>query len=190
MKSHLVLACALALPAIANAADHGPVFGYATPVNSQREISFDTGIFGRQGSSGTQLSTGSGFGYGITPHLTVSAFLPATFNSGALPESRMIAGSEWSAGASWRFQHSVTSVGKRIESTGSLNLVVPGPQPDSGLLGHPPSSPGRCRLRGHRPCFAKPVRVAGWWLHALCAGVARPTARHDFVERRIRLPPG
>jgi hypothetical protein len=74
MKSHLVLACALALPAIANAADHGPVFGYATPVNSQREISFDTGIFGRQGSLGTELSTGSGLGYGITPHLTVSAF--------------------------------------------------------------------------------------------------------------------
>jgi hypothetical protein len=142
MKSHLVLACALALPAIANAADHGPVFGYATPVNSQREISFDTGIFGRQGSLGTQLSTGSGFGYGITPHLTVSAFLPATFNSGALPESRMIAGSEWSAGASWRFQHSVTSVGKRIESTGSLNLVVPGPQPDSGLLATLHRAPG------------------------------------------------
>jgi hypothetical protein len=70
MKLHLVLAGALALPAFANAADHGPVFGYATPVNSQREISFDTGIFGRHGSAGTQLSTGSGFGYGITPHLT------------------------------------------------------------------------------------------------------------------------
>ena len=62
MKSLMVMACALALPCIALAADHGPVFGYATPVNSQRELSFNTGVFGRSGSQGTQLSTGSSFG--------------------------------------------------------------------------------------------------------------------------------
>jgi hypothetical protein len=142
MKSLMVLACALALPGIALAADHGPVFSYATPVNSQRELSFDTGIFGRNGSQGTQLSTGSGFGYGLTPHLTVNVFLPATFSSGSLPESRIISGSEWSAGASWRFLHSVTSVGKRIESTASLGVVVPGPQQDSGVLSNLHRAPG------------------------------------------------
>ncbi|WP_433973445.1 hypothetical protein [Tunturiibacter lichenicola] len=52
MKFYLVLACAFALSGIAFAADHGPVFSYATPVNSQRELSFDTGIFGRSGSQG------------------------------------------------------------------------------------------------------------------------------------------
>jgi len=142
MKSLLVLACAFALPGIALAADHGPVFSYATPVNSQRELSFDTGIFGRNGSNGTQLSTGSGFGYGLTPHITLNLFLPAAFGSGALPESRLISGSEWSAGASWRFLHSVTSVGKRIESTASLGIVVPGPQQDSGVLGSLHRAPG------------------------------------------------
>lgn len=142
MKLLLVLACAFAVPGIALAADHGPVFSYATPVNSQRELSFDTGIFGRSGSLGTQLSTGSSFGYGLTPHLTITAFLPATFGSGSLPESRMISGSEWSAGASWRFLHSVTSVGKRIESTASLGVVVPGPQQDSGVLGSLHRAPG------------------------------------------------
>ena len=142
MKSLMVLACALTLPGIAVAADHGPLFSYATPVNSQRELSFDTGIFGRNGSEGTQLSTGSGFGYGITPHITVNAFLPATFGSGALSESRIVAGSEWSAGASWRFLHSVTSVGKRIESTASLGLVVPGPQQESGVLATLHRAPG------------------------------------------------
>lgn len=142
MKNLLVLACAVLATATASAADHGPVFSYATPVNSQREFSFDTGIFGRNGSRGTQFSTGSGFGYGVTPHLTVNAFLPASFSTGSLPESRIISGSEWSAGASWRFQHSVTSVGKRIESTASLNLVVPGPQPDSGVLGSLHRAPG------------------------------------------------
>src|ERR1700733_11284669 len=107
MKSLMVLACALTLPAIALAADHGPVFSFATPVNSQRELSFDTGIVGRNGSRGTQLSTGSGFGYGVTPHLPVNAFIPASYGSGKLQESRIMSGSEWSGGASWRFQHSV-----------------------------------------------------------------------------------
>ncbi len=142
MKFFIVLACVFALPAIAFAADHGPVFSYATPVNSTGEWSFDTGIFGRSGSLGTELSTGSGFGYGLTPHLTLNAFLPATFGSGSLPESRMISGSEWSAGASWRFLHSVTSVGKRIESTASLAVVVPGPQQDSGVLAGLHRAPG------------------------------------------------
>jgi hypothetical protein len=142
MKSLLVLACAVTLTGTAFAAGHGPVFSYATPVNSQRELSFDTGIFGRNGTQGTQFSTGSGFGYGITPHITVTAFLPASFGSGNLPESRIMSGSEWSAGASWRFQHSVTSVGKRIESTASLGLVVPGPQQDSGVIGSLHRAPG------------------------------------------------
>jgi hypothetical protein len=142
MKFLLVVVSAIALTGTAFAADHGPVFSYATPVNSEREISFDTGILGRNGSRGTQFSTGSGFGYGITPHLTINAFLPASFGSGSLPESRIVSGSEWSAGASWRFLHSVTSVGKRIESTASLGLVVPGPQQDSGVLGNLHRAPG------------------------------------------------
>jgi hypothetical protein len=142
MKLILVLACAVLATSTALAADHGPVFSYATPVNSEREFSFDTGIIGRNGSQGTQFSTGSGFGYGITPHITVNAFLPATFGSGDLPESRIVSGSEWSTSASWRFQHSVTSVGKRLESTASLGLVVPGPQQDSGVLGSLHRAPG------------------------------------------------
>jgi hypothetical protein len=142
MKYVLFLACAVFVTGTALAADHGPVFSYATPVNSEREFSFDTGLIGRNGSGGTQLSTGSGFGYGITPHITANVFLPATFGSGSLPESRIVSGSEWSAGASWRFLHSVTSVGKRIESTASLSVVVPGPQQDSGVLGSLHRAPG------------------------------------------------
>jgi hypothetical protein len=142
VKKILVLVCAVVATGTALAADHGPVFGYATPVNSEREFSFDTGIFGRNGSLGTELSTGSSIGYGITPHITFNAFLPAMFGSGSLPESRIVSGGEWSAGASWRFLHSVTSVGKRIESTASLGVVVPGPQQDSGVLGTLHRAPG------------------------------------------------
>ena len=142
MKPSMVLACALALPGIAFASDHGPVFSYATPVNSQGEVSCDTGLFGRNGSRGSQFSTGTGCGYGITPHITANVFLPTTFGSGSLSESRIFPGSEWSAGASWRFLHSVTSVGKRIESTASLGVVVPGPQQDTGVLAGVHRAPG------------------------------------------------
>lgn len=142
MKSFLVLASAFALTSTAFATDHGPVFGYATPVNSQGEVSCDTGIYGRNGTRGTQFSTGTGCGYGITPHITINAFFPATFGSGALPESRAMPSGEWSAGVSWRFLHSVTSVGKRIESTASLGVVVPGPQRDSGVLASLHRAPG------------------------------------------------
>jgi hypothetical protein len=142
MKFLLVLACVVLMTNTAFAADHGPVFSYATPVNSEREFSFDTGIFGRVGSLGTQLSTGSGFGYGLTPQITLNAVIPAMFGSDDLPESRLMSGGEWSAGASWRFLHSITSVGKRIESTASLAVVVPGPQQDSGVLANLHRAPG------------------------------------------------
>ena len=142
MKAFLLLASTLVLTSTAFASDHGPVFGYATPVNSQGEVSCDAGIFGRNGTRGTQLSTGTGCGYGITPHITINAFLPATFGNGSLPESRIYPGSEWTAGASWRFLHSVTSVGKRIESTASISVVVPGPQKDSGVLAGLHRQPG------------------------------------------------
>jgi len=142
MKILLLVAGTFVLASIARADDHGPVFGYATPVNSQQEVSCDTGVFGRNGTRGTQLSTGTGCGYGITPHLTFSAFLPAAFGNGSLPESRLMPGGEWTAGASWRFLHSVTSVGKRIESTASLGIVVPGPQQDSGVFARLHREPG------------------------------------------------
>ena len=142
MKSLALLACILALSAGSWASDHGPVFGYATPVNSQGEFSLDTGLFGRHGSQGTQFSTGSQVGYGLTPHLTLTAFMPATFGSGSLPETRIFPGGEWSAGGSWRFLHSVTQVGKRIEATGALAAVISGPQPDSGVLADLHRAPG------------------------------------------------
>lgn len=142
MKFPSFLASLLALAGVAFAADHGPVFGYATPVNSEREFSFDAGLIGRHGSLGTQFTSANAIGYGLTPHITVTAVLPGTFGSGHLPETRIAGGGEWSSSVAWRFQHSVTSVGKRIESTASLGVVVPGPQQDSGVLASLRRAPG------------------------------------------------
>jgi len=142
MKIILALAGVLTLASPALAAGHGPVFGYATPVNSQGEFSFDTGLIGRHSSQGTALTESSQIGYGITPHITITAVMPATFGNAALPETRLAGGGEWSGAVAWRFQHSVTSVGRRIESTASLGLVVPGPQQDSGVLASLHRAPG------------------------------------------------
>jgi hypothetical protein len=61
----------------AMAASHWPVFGLATPTNSQGEWSLDQGIFDRITSLGSQASIRELLGYGITPHLTLSFTLPA-----------------------------------------------------------------------------------------------------------------
>lgn len=67
MKQLAILACVLALTVSAWASDHGPVFGYAMPVNSQGEFSFDSGLFWRYGSRGTQ--------FGIAGVLIACSFL-------------------------------------------------------------------------------------------------------------------
>ncbi|NYF90153.1 hypothetical protein HDF08_002220 [Edaphobacter lichenicola] len=138
----LFCACSMIMTSSARATDHSPLFSYATPINAEGEFSFDTGLFGRTGSGGTQFSTGSGFGYGLRPHVTINAFLPATFGTGNLPESRIMSGSEWATGVSWRFLDSVIGVGRRLESTASVSAVASGPQSATGILGDLHRAPG------------------------------------------------
>lgn len=127
MKRALMLLLVLASPS-ANAANHGPVFGLATPTNSQGEWSFDQGVFDRTTSFGSQASIRELVGYGFTPHLTLSFTLPAVVGNTPLPPTRIQAGDDFDSTLAWRFQHTATKVGARIESTAFAGLVVPGPQ--------------------------------------------------------------
>ena len=79
----------LGLPLLAAAAEHGPVFGLATPTNSQGEWSFDEGVFGRNTALGTQASVRELVAYGFTPHLTLSVTLPAVVGNTRLPPTRI-----------------------------------------------------------------------------------------------------
>jgi hypothetical protein len=142
MKNLIVAACACALALPAFAGDHGPVFGYATPVNSEREVSLDLGYIGRYGPGGTEATQVCQVGYGITPHITLSAVMPVVMGGGSLPETRLAGGGEFASSVAWRFQHSVTAVGRRVESTASAGVVVPGPQRDSGVLAGVARAPG------------------------------------------------
>ena len=128
MRRAIIVFVALAFSQSANAANHGPLFGLATPTNSQGEWNFDEGIFDRTTSLGSQASFRELAGYGLTPHLTLSFTLPAVVGNTPLPPTRIQAGADFDSSLAWRFQHAATKVGTRIESTAFVGLVVPGPQ--------------------------------------------------------------
>ena len=115
--------------AFALASGHGPLFGLATPTNSQGEWSFDEGIFGRASGDGVQASARTLLGYGFTPHLTMFLTLPVVVTSATLPPTRVQPGADFDSSLAWRFQHRATKVGTRIESTAFASFVVPGPNP-------------------------------------------------------------
>ena len=128
MKRATTLLALCLLPLHAMASGHGPVFGLATPTNSQGEWSFDQGIFGRSSGVGSQASIRGLVGYGFTPHLTLSFTLPVVVGDTRLPPTRIQPGDDFDATLAWRFQHRATRIGTRIESTAFAGVVVPGPQ--------------------------------------------------------------
>jgi hypothetical protein len=133
----------LGLPLSAVASGHGPVFGLATPTNSQGEWSFDEGLFGRTSSAGSQESVRGLIGYGFTPHLTLSVAIPAIVgNTAVLPPTRIQAGDDFDSTLAWRFQHRSTKVGTRLESTAFASVVAPGTQSGFKGVAHTTNMPG------------------------------------------------
>ena len=125
---YAVLLMVVGLSLSAFAAEHGPVFGLATPTNSKGEWNFDEGVFGRNTSFGSQASVRELVGYGFTPHLMLSVTLPAVVGNTPLTPTRIQPGDDFDTTVAWRFQHRATKVGTRFESTAFAGLAVPGPQ--------------------------------------------------------------
>jgi hypothetical protein len=142
MKSIGILILLLVCSVLASASGHGPVFGLATPTNSQGEWSYDVGAFGRSSGSGSQVSVRGLVGYGFTPHLTLSFTLPAVIGSATLPPTRIQPGDDFESTLAWRFHHNTTRVGTRFESTAFAGLVVPGPQSTFPGVVHTTNAPG------------------------------------------------
>ena len=142
MKRAVVLLVILGLPLFAAAAAHGPVFGLATPTNSQGEWSFDEGIFDRDTAFGTQASVRELIAYGFTPHLTLSLTLPAVVGDTTLPPTRIQPGDDFDTTVAWRFQHRATKVGTRFESTAFAGVAVSGPQAGFKGIAHTTNAPG------------------------------------------------
>jgi hypothetical protein len=132
-RAMLSMLAFFAMPVCSMAASHGPVFGLATPTNSQGEYSFDFGMYGRSSSSGSQASFRALIGYGFTPHLTLSFTAPVAVGDAILPPTRIQPGTDFESTLAWRFHHNATKIGTRFESTAFAGLVVPGAQ--SGFNG-------------------------------------------------------
>jgi hypothetical protein len=128
--------------AYCSAAGHGPIFGLATPTNSQGEWSFDTGLFGRTSYEGSQASVRELIAYGVTPHLTLSFAAPGVIGETPLTPTRIQPGADFDATAAWRFHHNTTKVGTRFESTAFAGIVVPGPQAGARGLSFTSHVPG------------------------------------------------
>ena len=126
----------------AHAGGHGPVFGLATPTNSQGEWSFDLGVFDRSAASGSEASLRGLIAYGFTPHLTLSVTAPVVIGSANLPPTRIQPGADFDSTLAWRFLHNTTRVGTRFESTAFAGVAVPGPQANFGGVVHVTNTPG------------------------------------------------
>jgi hypothetical protein len=111
MKFALVAIAVLALPLSVLPDGHGPVFGLATPTNSQGEWSFDNGVFGRSNTSDSQASFREQVGYGFTPHLSLFVTAPVVFGNAVLTPTRIQPGDDFGAKVAFRFLHRATKVG-------------------------------------------------------------------------------
>ena len=119
-----------------SAADHGPVFGLATPTNPRGGWSFDLGVNGRVGSGGATATPEALLSYGLTQNVKLSVsgpvvIRPDPYARSSVTENTPISG-DFSALTWWRFQKK-DFAGKRIESTAVAGVLVPGPQAEAGL---------------------------------------------------------
>ncbi|HEX4772928.1 MAG TPA: hypothetical protein VH351_18990 [Bryobacteraceae bacterium] len=125
----------LVLPSL-RAADHGPVFGLATPTNPQGGWSFDVGVNGRGGSGGISSTLETELTYGLTQNVKLAVSAPIVFQPDPYPRSSVTTNTPISGDFSgltwWRFQKKDFK-GKRVESTAVGGILVPGPQQETGV---------------------------------------------------------
>jgi len=116
-----------------NAADHGPVFGLATPTNPKGGWSFDLGVNGRSGHASALEAELS---YGLTQNIKLAVSGPVIIQADPYPRSSVTTNTPMSGDFSgltwWRFQKKDLA-GKRIESTAVAGILVPGAQREAGL---------------------------------------------------------
>jgi hypothetical protein len=141
----MALAAMLTTAPLVSAADHGPVFGLATPTNPKGGWSFDLGVNGRDGAGNFSSALEAELSYGLTENLKLAVSGPVVFQPDPYPRSSVTtntpASGDFSGLAWWRFQRK-DFAGKRVESTAVAGVLVPGPQQEAGLYRGLNSGPG------------------------------------------------
>jgi hypothetical protein len=144
-RKAVYFAALLAGAQVVQAADHGPVFGLATPTNPKGGWSFDLGVNGRNGAGGVSSALEAELSYGLTQNLKVAVSGPVVFKADPYARSSVtmntpISG-DFSALTWWRFQRK-DFAGKRVESTAVAGVLVPGVQQETGVYRNLNSGPG------------------------------------------------
>ena len=138
----VAFASLLAMAQIIKAADHGPVFGLATPTNPQGGWSFDLGVNGRSGMASVLEAELS---YGLTQNIKLAVSAPVVFQPDPYPRSSVTTNTPASgdfSGLVWGRFKKKDFAGKRIESTAVAGALVPGRQQETGLYRGLNSAPG------------------------------------------------
>ena len=137
-RSHVIalsVMVVILLPA-SKGADHGPVFGLATPTNPEGGWSFDLGLNARGGTAGFSSALEAALSYGVTQNLKLAVSAPIVLEPDPYPRSSVTlntpASGDFSGLAWYRFQKK-DFAGKRIESTAVGGILVPGPQQEAGI---------------------------------------------------------
>jgi hypothetical protein len=138
------IACAgaVATATVIEAADHGPVFGLATPTNPQGGWSFDIGVNGR---SGRASNLDAELSYGLTQDIKLAVSAPIVFQADPYTRSSVTTNTPSSGDFSglvwWRFRRK-DFAGKRVESTVVAGPLIPGRQQQAGIYRGLNSGPG------------------------------------------------
>jgi len=131
----MAMTALLAAAPLLSGADHGPVFGLATPTNPKGGWSFDLGVNGRGGTGGVSSALEAELGYGVTQNLKVTVSGPVVLEPDPYARSTITTNTpisgDFSGLAWWRFQKK-DSAGKRFESTAVGGILLPGPQQEAG----------------------------------------------------------
>jgi hypothetical protein len=126
----LGVAIAIAMPTLAFASGHGPVFGAATPTLGRGGWSVDQAWTLREGDDEQrQQMLKTMLSFGITENLQLSGSLPLAMRDGSLAPARMMSAMssdrEFEALTAYRFQRRMVGIGGRQESTVYVGGTAP-----------------------------------------------------------------
>jgi hypothetical protein len=127
------------------AADHGPVFGLATPTNPQGGWSVNLGVNARGGTGGLSTALEAELTYGVTQNLKLSLSGPVVLQPDPYARSSVTTNTPISgdfSGLAWYRFHKKDFSGKRVESTVVGGVLAPGPQKETGVYSGLRSGPG------------------------------------------------
>ena len=126
------IAASAAVPRLALASGHGPVFGGAPPTLGKGGWQLDQAWMGRvgEGFRDDEQMLRTMVSFGITEDLQISGSLPITLDAGIyMPRGRVMSmmspNQDFEAIMGWRFQRNPVGAGSRLESTLFVGTTVP-----------------------------------------------------------------